>query len=59
MAVAEEYINNLLKNIISQREVPVRAAKFMVGKIGNDDDPNTKLIQNRCDCKQADVKDKE
>lgn len=55
MFITEQYINKLVKDIISTRDVPIRAAEFMTGDIGNDDDPNTKLIKDRCSCNQADV----
>jgi len=48
MAVAQEYINKALGDLTKKRETNDRAAKFMVGEIRNDDNPNdafaTKVI---------------
>jgi len=40
MPVSEEYINKALGDLPKRRETNERAAKFMVGDIRNDDNPN-------------------
>lgn len=55
MSISEGYINQLVSDIVSKREHPIQATKFIVGDIGNDDDPNTKIIKDKCNCNLADV----
>jgi hypothetical protein len=55
MLLTEQFINKLIHDIVTRREVPIRASRFIIGKIGNDDDPNTTLIRDRCACNQADL----
>jgi len=57
MYITEQFINKLVGNIVNHRSIPIRPVRFMMGNIGNDDDPNTDLIRDRCSCNQIDIGD--